>query len=607
MSVVGTAGHVDHGKSTLLMALTGRDPDRWEEEKRRGLTIDLGFVWATLTSGREVSFVDVPGHDRYIKNMLAGIGAIDVALLVVAADEGWMPQSEEHLAVLDFLGVERGVVALTKVDRVDADLVELATLEVMAHLEGTSLAAAAIIPVSAVEGQGVDEVAGALDAALPEPKSGEDPRMWVDRRFRVAGAGTVVTGTLLGGPVAVGDTFVSYPGAESLRIRTIESHEQSLERVEPHRRVALSLVGETDDIGRGIMLGREGVWEATERFTARVRAARYTDELVEKGAYQVHVGSAAVAARLRLIDEGALLTLDHPLPLRYGDRFILRDTGRRAVMGGGVVLDSRPPRRGRPLRDSAGLEAGLTPQMAANALLELRGVESRARLRAHTGGDPSAGVVHGDTVMTRRRLDDLTTRAMALVEEFHADHPLRPGLPSATLASRLEVEPELATMVVEDAADLDGDGVSVWQADWMFSLDPAEEQAWEEARRRLAEGGLQAPRMADLPIDREVVHGLVRAGDLVIISDDLVYLTEDAERLRAGIASMPDDFTVADFRDRMEISRKYAVPILEWADAEGLTRRRGDTRTPTSRIQQPRQSGATLDDPPSSEGMPAQH
>ncbi|HSJ36377.1 MAG TPA: selenocysteine-specific translation elongation factor [Acidimicrobiia bacterium] len=580
MSVVGTAGHVDHGKSTLLVALTGRDPDRWEEEKRRGLTIDLGFVWATLPSGRQVSFVDVPGHERYIKNMLAGIEAIDVALLVVAADEGWMPQSEEHLAVLDLLGVERGVVALTKVDRVDSDLVELATLEVMEHLEGTSLAGAPIMPVSAPAGQGVDEVAAALDAALTETEPGGDPRLWVDRRFTVAGAGTVVTGTLLGGPLAVGDTLEAYPGGEMLRIRSIESHEESHDRIDPHRRVALNLVGDSEAIERGTMLGRPGVWKATDRFTAHIRPARYVDELGEKGAYQVHAGSAAVPARLRLVEQGALLTLDRPLPLRYGDRFILRETGRRAVVGGGRILDPRPPARGRALRAAASLPSGLTPVDAADALLELRAMDTRSNLRAETGAEPETAISHGDILLTRIRLEDLTERATALIDEFHSTHPLRPGLPLATLASRLGVEAEVASMVVEDAPDLGGDGTVAWRAGWEVELGPGQQRAWEEARSLLAAAGLQAPRAAELPIDRELIHGLVRAGGLVMISEDLIYLPEEAEKLRSAVAAMPEGFTVADFRDRLGISRKYAVPILEWADDQGLTRRRGDTRSP---------------------------
>jgi selenocysteine-specific elongation factor len=472
------------------------------------------------------------------------------------------------------------VVALTKVDRVDEDLVELATLEVLEHLEGTTLADAPVVPVAAPVGTGVREVAAALDAALPDEEADGDPRLWVDRRFTVAGAGTVVTGTLLGGPLAVGESLEAYPGGEMLRIRSIESHERSHQTIDPHRRVALSLVGDSDAIGRGTMLGRSGAWRTTDRFTARLRPARYIDELGEKGAYQVHAGSAAVPARLRVLDEGALITLDRPLPLRYGDRFILRETGRRAVVGGGQVLDPQPPRRGRALRAAAAIPPGLSPQEAADALLSLRGMAMRSDLRSQAGADPERAIPHGDVVLTRERLEALTKQATALADEFHATHPLRPGIPLATLASRLRVEVEVAAMVVEEAPGLSGDAGSAWRADWQVKLDPGQQRAWEEARAMLAAAGLQAPRAADLPIDREVIHGLVRAGDLVMIAEDLVYLPDQAEQLTAAIAAMPDEFTVADFRDRLGISRKYAVPILEWADDQGLTRRRGDTRSP---------------------------
>ncbi|MGH8875565.1 MAG: selenocysteine-specific translation elongation factor, partial [Acidimicrobiia bacterium] len=245
MPVVGTAGHVDHGKSTLVRALTGRDPDRWEEEKRRGLTIDLGFAWTTLPDGSEVSFVDVPGHERFIKNMLAGVEAIDVALLVVAADEGWMPQSEEHLAVLDLLGVRHGVVAVTKVDRVDADMVELATLEVEERLRGTSLEGCPVVPVAAPAGKGLDELRARLveaTAASERPATGRS-RLWIDRAFTIAGAGTVVTGTLLDGPLEVGEQVTVWPLQIDARVRGLQSHERDLRRAEPRRRVAINLAG----------------------------------------------------------------------------------------------------------------------------------------------------------------------------------------------------------------------------------------------------------------------------------------------------------------------------------------------------------------------------
>lgn len=579
MSVVGTAGHVDHGKSTLLQALTGRDPDRWEEEKRRGLTIDLGFVWTTLPSGREVSFVDVPGHRRFIKNMLAGIESVDAALFVVAADEGWMPQSEEHLAVLDLIGIDRAVVALTKSDRVDADLLELAQLEVADHLDGTSLAGSEIVAVSARNGTGLEALARALDGLLGEPSTPTSPRLWIDRRFTVAGAGSVVTGTLLGGPVSVGDELMAYPAKEIVRVRGVESHEAALDRVEPHRRVALNVVADTE-LHRGTMLGLANRWEPTSRLTATLRAARYTDELTDRGAYQVHVGTAAVSARLRTLGNSALLTLDEPLPLRYGDRFIVRETGRRAVVAGGVVLDPSPPRRGKPLRTSAELAASLSPTEAADALLAIRGTESVERLVAQTGGPPAAELIHGDVAMAPREAERLRAIAEDLVDEFHRSSPLRPGMAMATLAAKLGISIDLAEWLLSDVSTLEVEGAVVCLRGHASTLSPHQERNWEASRQKLEAGNLMPPALAELALDTETLHELMRRGELVRISQEFAYLPEAAERLREAIGSMPDGFTVADFRDAVVVSRKYAVPILEWADEVGLTRRTGDLRSP---------------------------
>lgn len=588
MTVVGTAGHVDHGKSTLLEAMTGRDPDRWAEEKRRGLTIDLGFVWMTMPSGREVSFVDVPGHERFIKNMLAGIESIDVALFVVAADEGWMPQSEEHLAVLDLLGVDRAVVALTKVDRVDADLVELATLETLERLEGTTLEGSPIVPVSAPASEGLDRLVTALDAALPDLEAGDDPHLWIDRRFSVAGAGTIVTGTLLGGPVTVGDSLVTHPEGASVRVRGLESHEQTLETLAPHRRAAVNVVGFPDHLGRGTMLGGEDRWLPSDVFTARLRTARYVEEFGEKGAFHVHMGTAAVPARLRPVGDGYLVRLDRPLPLRYGEPLIIRETGRRAVVAGGVVLDPAPAGKGRQIRASARIPADLAPPDAAAELLAIRGQEHLSRLVAHAGEQPSDVTVVGGLAVTDPELDRLRSRAATEVEAFHSSNPLREGLPLATLASRLGTTGDLAAHAVSSSPELETDGAVVWRSGHTVTLDPAQEEAWASARSMLEQGGLQAPRMSELPVGIEVVHRLIRAGELVRISDELVYLPAEAERLRREIAGMGEGFTVAEFRDHLQISRKYAVPILEWADSEGLTRRIGDTRFPVASAEAPK-------------------
>jgi selenocysteine-specific elongation factor len=582
MPVIGTAGHVDHGKSTLVLALTGRDPDRWAEEKARGLTIDLGFAWTTLPGGTEVSFVDVPGHEHFIKNMLAGIEAVDVALLVVAADEGWMPQSEEHLAVLDLLDVTLGVVALTKVDRVDRELVELATLEIEERLAGTSLTAATVIPVSASGAIGIDALRSELArlvAMVPTPGEGR-PRLWVDRSFSIAGAGTVVTGTLLDGSLSVGDRVLIWPGPIEARIRGLQSHERDHTTVGPNRRVAVNLVGlERDMVERGAMLGTAGQWIPTSRVAVGLRRARYVEEIPDRGAYQLHIGSGAWPARVRLVGEhAAVVDLPHPLPLRMGDRFVLRETGRRLVMAGGRVLDPAPPRRSVDLTGLAGsLDHGADGRAAA--LLALRGRERADVLAAHTGGGSVPGaVVAGSSLVDPAAAAAFRTGVVEMVERYHRKNALRAGAPVATVASALGVEAvELEALVAAEPL-LVIEGSNLRLASFSVDRSPAHDAAWAEAKRRLAEAGPAVPRLMELGLDRELIHALVREGALVKISAELAYLPEQVEALVTEMRAMGDDFTVTAFKDRVGLSRKYAVPLLEWADATGLTVRTGDTR-----------------------------
>ena len=579
MPLIGTAGHVDHGKSTLIQRLTGRDPDRWEEEKRRGLTIDLGFAWTTL-GDIEASFVDVPGHERYLKNMLAGIEAIDVALFVVAADEGWMPQSEEHLAVLDLLGVDRGVVAVTKTDLVEEDLVELVAVETTEKLAGSSLDGAMVLPVSATTGRGMDELVNELADLVSgvSPRDLGRPRLWVDRSFSAAGAGTVVTGSLLDGELAVDDPVIVYPQGLNARIRGIQSHEQPVERVGPGRRVALNLARlDRTEISRGDMVGLPGQWESSHRFLVSLQPARYVEELPSRGAYQLHMGSSAHGVTI-VGSKGAraLLQAERPIPMAVGDRFILRDTGRKLVVAGGRVLDPSPGATREALATS--VDPDQPPDRIAATLLRIRGSDTLQRLAAHSGGGrPGDAIRAGRVAIDPARFDVLRTRAEKLVRQHHRRHPLRVGVPLATLASRLGLDQEAAEAVVESSEILERRGPDVAVAGRSVELDPSQEDQWKEARRRLA-AGLAVPTVAELGLDPELVHLLLRRGDLVRLSDALVFLPDQIEEIRRLLARMPPDFTVADFRDAAGVSRKYAVPILEWADREGLTTRRGDTR-----------------------------
>ncbi len=591
MPVVGTAGHVDHGKSTLVRSLTGRDPDRWAEEKERGLTIDLGFAWTTLPSGTEAGFVDVPGHERFIKNMLAGIDAITVALFVVAADEGWMPQSEEHLSILDLLGVDRGIIALTRADLVDEDTLEIAMLEIDERLASTSLEGSPIIPTAAPDGRGTDELRTAIDAALAAssiPDLGR-PRLWVDRSFTIAGAGTVVTGTLVDGAVAIDESLSLFPARSAGRIRSIQSHERSLDRVEPGNRTALNLVGiERDAVDRGSMLGRPDDWVLTRRFTAEASTVRsLSSPIRERGAFHLHLGSGSWPARLRLLEDdtlegtaGVLIEVDTPLPARWGDRFILREVGRKAVVAGGKVLDPAPPRRARdavptlePLRDAE------TADGAAGALLTARGMSPLGDLDAQTGGGrPDAEMVSQGRAFSGDRVAELLTRASEVIDGFHESNPLRPGVPRARLAERLGVDADDLEALFERTPDFESIDADIRRSGFGADLGATEQKAWESARASLERAGFGPPRRTELALGLEIEHALVRRGDVVEVSSDLFYLPDVLGAIVERAKRLPDGFTVADFRDELGITRKHAIPLLEWMDATGVTVREGDGR-----------------------------
>lgn len=581
MPLIGTAGHVDHGKSTLVQRITGRDPDRWEEEKRRGLTIDLGFAWARLPDGTEVSFVDVPGHERYLKNMLAGVEAIDVALFVVAADEGWMPQSEEHLAVLDLLEVSRGVAVLTKIDTVDPDLAGLARAEVAERLVGTTLEGASIRAVSAVTGEGIDSLLQTLaELTGDEEPPGRRPRLWVDRSFTIQGAGTVVTGSLLGGSLSIDDSIEVYPGAGRTRIRGLQSHEQSHSTVGPGRRVAVNLAGiDHHEVRRGDMIGRPGDWELTSRFTVTLRTARFVDAIDQRGAYQVHLGSGAHRVEIAGLGENvALLQIDRPLPLAAGDRYILRDTGRQLVVAGGRVLDPGPGRTGVSLSQGHAIDPSATPDAIATSLLQMRRIDSTQRLLAHSGGgSPAEAILIGERALHRSFLEELTDRALPMVESEHDHHPLRPGLPIATLAERLGVEGDIVETVVDRSERLTRIGPDVALSGHEPRLSEDEELAWQQARSRLGKG-LAVPDESQLGLHPEIIHLKLRDEELVRIAPNLVLLPEQVEELKSIMGALGEEFTVSQFRDAAGLSRKYAVPFLEWSDKEGLTVRRGDLR-----------------------------
>jgi selenocysteine-specific elongation factor len=601
LRVVATAGHVDHGKSSLILRLTGIDPDRFEEEKRRGLTIDLGYAWCTLPSDREVGFVDVPGHERFVGNMLAGVGPVRLVLFVVAADEGWKPQSEEHLQILDVLGVAGGVIALTKRDLVDDETLAIALDEVREQVAGTVLADAPVVPVSATTGEGLDELTAALDAMLASAPAPEEARtrLFVDRVFTIKGAGTVVTGTLGGGCLDVGDEAILQPSGVRARIRSLQTHKRQEETACPVTRVAANLVGvERTTIARGEVLVAEG-WTPTSVFDAEVKAVRGLERIPARGAFKVYAGAAEADARLRLLDgpDGATyarIRTAHPLVLDVGDRFVLREAGRRATVGGGTVLDVGPP---RAFSTEARLAALGRRRDVARAdlpalLAEERGAAPTATVVQQTGAAPPRDLVVGDWVVApavRAAADAAATDALAA---YHATHPLHEGAPIAEVRAAVQAavraaggppDPDLAETLLLATPDVIRRATTVRLASHAVALDT---QGPDVQRLLAAVGGeneATPPTVKELlaaGIPRDVVDAASRAGTVVRVSPDLVLHPAFVDRAVGEVRAHPEGITVSAFREALGTSRKYAVPLVEWMDREGITRREGDLRVP---------------------------
>ena len=561
--VISTAGHVDHGKSTLVTALTGTDPDRFNEEQERGLTIDLGFASTALPSGRIVAIIDVPGHVRFLKNMLAGVGAVDACMFVVSAVEGWMPQSEEHLRILELLDVRHGLVALTQMDLVDEETLELAELDIAEHLEGTFLEDAPIVAVDSISGAGLDDLRASLDGLLgttPEATDHGRPRLWIDRSFAAKGSGTVVTGTLTGGTIAVDDELLVEPGARAVRVRAIQSLHSGVDRIAPGNRVALNLGGIAhDEVGRGDVIVRAGQWHSTNVFDARLHVLDDLDHPVSRrGAHVVYLGSGEHPAALRVLGPDEItpgtvgnvrLRLDAHYPMLPGDRFVLRESGRSETIGGGEVLDVAPITKA----------SRAAPDRSVDRVIAERGWIEADRLELLTGERREPTV--GDWVVEPAVLEAGRT---ALAERIAAAEGL--GLPLAELDER-----ERAMLELLDDVGIDGTHVRAVDA-----VDRLKDHPFLAALRA-------APYEPPGPerYDRAEVRELVRRG-LVVQSDGIFFAAEAVEAAGRSIAEMleaqPDGVTVSDVRTAWSTSRKYALPLLAHLDNTGVTRRRDDVR-----------------------------
>lgn len=607
MYVIGTAGHVDHGKSTLVQALTGIHPDRLAEEQKRGMTIELGFAWLTLPSGAEVSLVDVPGHERFIKHMLAGVGGFDAAMLVIAADESVMPQTREHLAIIDLLEITHGIVVITKSDMVEPDWLPLVVEDVRRQLSASRLAQAPIVLVSARTGHGMDVLRQALDQLvlqLPPPQRRDEPaRLWVDRVFSVDGFGAVVTGTLLADSVTVGDEVEILPRRLSARIRGIQMHRQRRESAHPGTRVALNLAGVSHhDIQRGDLVAVPGRIVPTQRVDVRLHTTHIAPRAIRQGMHlDLFVGAAERTCRVTVLDGDEIppgqhglvqLHLAEPLPLWRGDRFVVRQASPSITLGGGRIIDVHPARHRRHRREVIDALTALeraTPTdlcwaVIRGAMIQVHDVQRMTHL--------SLTVVHqaltalpmvrqlGDWVIDDAVLRALFEKSDKALHGYATRYPLRIGMPREELRRRLDVSMSAFDVLLSAWSthiEHIGDGL-VRRVGHQVELTPAQQREAQAILHQLQTAPYNPP---DVVVERELLLYLSMTGQVVEVNDGIIYAAHAWHEIVQWVLHMIDtsgSVSVAQLRDRFQTSRKYALAVLEYLDAKRITRRQDDVR-----------------------------
>jgi selenocysteine-specific elongation factor len=637
MHVIGTAGHVDHGKSTLVEALTGTHPDRLKEEREREMTIDLGFAWLTLPTGEEIGIVDVPGHRDFIENMLAGVGGIDAALFVIAADEGVMPQTREHLAILDLLQISAGVVALTKVDLMDdpgwLDLVEE---DIRGVLAGTVLASAPIVRVSARTKTGLTDLLSALGLCLsdrpPRPDLGQ-PRLPIDRVFTIAGFGTVVTGTLSDGHLQVGDEVQLLPSGLRGRVRGLQTHKRKEDTARPGSRTAVNISGvDVSQVKRGEVVTHPGDYASTRRLDVRFRLLWDASGPMEHNAeVKLFAGAAEILARLRLLgseilqpgEEGWLqLELAEPVVAVRGDRYILRRPSPGETLGGGVVVDPNPKGRHKRFSEEvlARLEAlsqgtpaeillqaltalaaaplqdvlarsNLPEDAAQKAIAELFSSGQLLTLEAQ-GNNPRDSApplpypLSPDLVTSRAYWQQVADHATQEVEAYHRSAPLRRGMPREELKSRMKTPARLFNAALRKLISdglLEEAGVAVFRPGHDIRFDPQQQRKVDALLAKFAAAPYAPPTVKDCTaeVGEDIYNAMVDLGMLVPVPPDIVFRREDYERMVAevrGLIEKQGMVTAAEVRDHFNTSRRYVLALLEHLDAAGVTVRDGDAR-----------------------------
>jgi selenocysteine-specific elongation factor len=633
MRVIGTAGHVDHGKSTLIEALTGVHPDRLKEEQAREMTIDLGFGWLQLPDGQEIGIVDVPGHRDFIENMLAGIGGIDAVLLVVAADEGVMPQTREHLAIINLLRIPAGIIVITKIDLItDPDWLAAIEADVRVAVKDTVLQDAPIVRVSARTQRGLDSLVMTLSAVLSQqivrPDLGR-PRLPVDRVFTISGFGTIVTGTLLDGQLALGDEVEFLPSGLQGRVRGLQTHHKHIERAVPGSRTAVNVSGiAADDLRRGEVLGHPGQWEVTRRIDAHFSLLPSAARGLAHGAStKLFLGTSETIARLRVLNTDELtpgqaawiqLEMQHPIVCVRGDAFILRRPSPAETLGGGVIADPHP--RGRHRRFDTEVISALAAVADGNpvdilleAALALNAATYRDIVRrSHITRNAAEAALHeliasgkliplevgpvvveGDLLaMPAPHWSNLQRQVLTLVDEYHHRYPLRGGLPRGELKSQLGISARLLNASIDKlVADgvLSVAGSVVGRAGHEAHFNPAQQAAVDLLLGRFDASRYSPPSIKDCreAVGDEVVSALIAQGALRPVSDEIAFRKGDYDSmvvdLRAALREK-GQITLGEVRDMFHTSRRYAQALLEHLDATGVTRRSGDLRIAGTRF-----------------------
>ncbi|MBV9226264.1 MAG: selenocysteine-specific translation elongation factor [Acidobacteriaceae bacterium] len=609
--VLGTAGHIDHGKTSLVQALTGIDTDRLAEEKRRGISIDLGFAYLTLPDGCRISFIDVPGHERFIKNMLAGVGGIQAVLLIVAADEGVKPQTREHFEICRLLGVHRGMVALTKADLASSEQLTTTRLAVEELCAGSFLSGQPIIPVSSRTGEGLQELRHALSnlARQTSRRSSEGlPRLPIDRSFAIKGFGTVVTGTLWSGELRVGDSVYLYPEKREARIRGLQVHGKPVEAARAGERTAVNLTGvEHSEIQRGFVLTHRDELTSTSLFDASVQWLNEADMPTRREQLLLHVGTAEIPVSLKLISADRLkrqgmarLWMKEPGLLLPGDHFVLRRPSPACTVAGGTVIDPFPParlnRKKAALRLQTLAEGSWAKRLSLlvsespngrriTDLVRRTGL-SPEQLKSHVAKtDDLLFVESAGRVFSKLWIERQREKLLAVLQGFHTKHPNLPGAPIAL--ARMNLEPAIAQIIFANFPTIRTEGETVSLATHKAQTSPEQTRFLAQIEQAFRQGGFQPPSPSDalraagtdVNKGRGFLEALIKSQKLVRISEDLVFHADVVAHIRRSLQGHKGRrFSVPEFKEWTQISRKYAIPLLEYLDRQHVTRREGDAR-----------------------------